>query len=100
MMMKAALFLALLATVSASRPKAAEFCSEVTGENLSNAVITIKPEPVVVVEGQAMYLHVSLDLLNELEVGATAKIELIKEGLVPITLPCIDVRVDLQLGRL
>merc|ERR1712226_507405 len=53
-------------------------------------VLDVQPFPVVVNEGAEITLAVQITLNEEIAPGATVDLKLVKEGIIPITIPCIE----------
>merc|ERR1712080_327197 len=65
-----------------------EVCDpEITEANFDNLDVKVKPDPIVVKEGESVGLHFAIDLLKEIK-GGTVKID-IKKGVLPI--PCLEI---------
>ena len=50
----------------------------------------VSPFPVLIANGAMIEYSLQIGLNQELPVGSTVSLEIVKPGLIPITLPCID----------
>lgn len=60
---------------------------EITEANFDNLDIKVRPDPIVIKEGDKVGLHFAIDLLKEKK-GGTVKID-IKSGILPV--PCLEI---------
>lgn len=90
--MKSIILLAVLAVVSGRHLKIDEleygYCDG-AHEPLTFDDISIAPFPIVVADGANITLHILVTLLEDVPVGAKVKLEIVKEGLINLPIPCI-----------
>ena len=92
--MKSLVFLSLLALAAGRKIQVRElqygFCAGAP-EPFSIDEVVVEPYPVVVHSGATLHLAIGITLNEPIPVGATAKLKIIRDGLIDIPLPCIDV---------
>merc|ERR1711874_15206 len=54
-------------------------------------VLDVKPFPIVIDEGASITLEAQITLKELIAVGATVDLKLVKEGIIPITIPCVEI---------
>ena len=60
------------------------------GRPVSVDQASVEPYPIVVHAGATITLAVTITVLEEIPVGSKIKLNIVKEGLLPFPLPCLD----------
>ena len=98
--MKSIILLAALVVVSGKGLKIDEleygYC-EGAHEPLTFDDISIAPFPIVVASGANLTLHILVTLLEDVPVGAKVKLDIVKEGIINLPIPCIPID-DIHIG--
>jgi len=98
--MKSLVFLSLLALASGRKIHVRElqygFC-EGAPQPFSIDEVVLEPYPVVVQTGATIHLAIGITLNEPIPVGATAKLKIVRDGLIDIPLPCLDIG-DISIG--
>ena len=69
-----------------------EICDpDITHQHFDNLDLFVKPDPILVKEGEDLSLHFALDILTPVLAGGTIDIKIKKGGAIPLPVPCIDV---------
>ena len=66
-------------------------CSENSPQPLTIDLMTVEPFPIELVTGHEVTLAAQITLTEELPVGTTVDIKLVKQGIFNIPIPCIDI---------
>jgi hypothetical protein len=98
--MKSLVFLSLLALATGRKIHVRElqygFC-EGSPQPFSIDEVVLEPYPVVVQTGATIHLAIGITLNEPIPVGATAKLKIVRDGLIDIPLPCLDIG-DISIG--
>jgi len=65
-----------------------EWCGD--GRPISIDQASVEPFPIVVHAGATITLAVTITVLEEIPVGSKIKLNIVKEGLIPFPIPCLD----------
>merc|ERR1712037_1066463 len=61
-------------------------------EPLTFDVISVAPFPILVQNGASITLEVQITLNEEVAVGAQVDLNIVLEGIIPIKIPCLDIK--------
>merc|ERR1711994_2590 len=73
-----------------------EWCGD--GRPIDIPQLTVEPYPVVVADGAKITAQITIEILEDIPVGTQIKVKIVKEGLIPLTLPCITTPAGHHLG--
>ena len=54
-------------------------------------IAKVTPFPILAADGQTVTIEVQITLNEEIAVGALVDLKLVLEGIIPITIPCLEI---------